>query len=385
MIIAAASVPDRLDRWPLLALAAFVAAVQFSIAVSQILLALTVFLWLARLHLRRERPAAPPFFTPLAVYAGLTLVSCAFSSDPVASLRDSRQLLLFLVVPVTYALATRDRAPLLITTLITAGAISATIGVVQYALLQYDTLGRRPDGALSHYMTYAGTLMLVLTAVVARLVFAPRGRAWAAVVMPALVGALVLTFTRNAWVGALAGIALLLLLRDFRLIGIVPILVALVFALAPPRITTRMMSMFDLQDPSNRDRVAMARMAGAIVRDHPLTGAGPNMIPRIYDRYRSPDPVNVRNPHLHNVPLQIAAERGLPALAAWLAFIAACTAGLVRLARRPDVRPLAATGLGALAAMLSAGLFEYNFGDSEVLMLFLFLITLPFAAARERT
>ena len=30
--------------------------------------------------------------------------------------------------------------------------------------------------------------------------------------------------------------------------------------------------------------------------------------------------------------------------------------------------------------MLAAGLFEYNFGDSEFLMLFLVLITLPFAA-----
>ena len=32
--------------------------------------------------------------------------------------------------------------------------------------------------------------------------------------------------------------------------------------------------------------------------------------------------------------------------------------------------------------MLTAGLFEYNFGDSEFLMLFLILVTLPFAAAR---
>jgi hypothetical protein len=32
--------------------------------------------------------------------------------------------------------------------------------------------------------------------------------------------------------------------------------------------------------------------------------------------------------------------------------------------------------------MVSAGLFEYNFGDSEFLMLFLCLITLPFAAGQ---
>ena len=32
--------------------------------------------------------------------------------------------------------------------------------------------------------------------------------------------------------------------------------------------------------------------------------------------------------------------------------------------------------------MLAAGLFEHNFGDSEFLMLFLILVTLPFAAER---
>ena len=46
-------------------------------------------------------------------------------------------------------------------------------------------------------------------------------------------------------------------------------------------------------------------------------------------------------------------------------------------------RALAAAGLAAIAGMLAAGLFEYNFGDSEFLMLFLVLVTLPFAAARR--
>jgi len=33
--------------------------------------------------------------------------------------------------------------------------------------------------------------------------------------------------------------------------------------------------------------------------------------------------------------------------------------------------------------MLAAGMFEYNFGDSEFLMLFLILISLPFAVAHR--
>ena len=38
--------------------------------------------------------------------------------------------------------------------------------------------------------------------------------------------------------------------------------------------------------------------------------------------------------------------------------------------------------MATIVALLTAGLFEYNFGDSEVLMLFLMIVTLPAAAAR---
>ena len=44
---------------------------------------------------------------------------------------------------------------------------------------------------------------------------------------------------------------------------------------------------------------------------------------------------------------------------------------------------LAAAALAAMIAMIAAGMFEYNFGDSEFLMLLLMLVTLPFAAARS--
>ena len=45
---------------------------------------------------------------------------------------------------------------------------------------------------------------------------------------------------------------------------------------------------------------------------------------------------------------------------------------------------LPAAALAAVTALLAAGMFEYNFGDSEVLMLFLLIVTLPYAAEQER-
>jgi O-antigen ligase len=375
---------ERLEPVAFGTLAAFIAALLFSIAASTILLALTALCWFILLVRQRRRPSAPAFFLALSAFALATLISSAFSLSPRDSLIDSRQLLLFAIVPIVYDLVTPSRARQLTLLIITAGAVSAAIGIVQYSLLQFDTLGRRPEGTLN-YMTYSGELMLIVCIAAAQLVFERRGRSWPALVMPALVVALVVTFTRNAWVGVLAGTALLFVLRDFRLLALLPVAVALVFAFAPERLTDRMVSMFDLRDPSNRDRLAMTRTAGAIIRDRPLTGVGPNMIPQVYARYRDKDAFHETNPHLHNVPLQIAAERGLPALAAWLWFVTSVAFTLLQQFRRAIEVPLAAGGLAALAAMLTAGLFEHNFGDSEFLMLFLVIITLPFAAARERT
>ena len=85
-------------------------------------------------------------------------------------------------------------------------------------------------------MTYSGLLMLVICAAVARLLFDMRDRTWPALVMPALVVALALTFTRSAWVGVAVAVALLFVLKDFRLLAILPVVAALFFVLAPAAI-----------------------------------------------------------------------------------------------------------------------------------------------------
>ena len=161
-----------------------------------------------------------------------------------------------------------------------------------------------------------------------------------------------------------------------------PSVSALFLTVAPANLTARLYSTFSLTDPSNIDRVAMMRSGLHIIKDDPLTGVGPDMIIQVYPHYRDKSAVNQLNPHLHNVPLQIAAERGLPALAVWIWFIVTLIRDFLR-RRTGEFRSLSNGGLAAIAAMLAAGLFEYNFGDSEFLMLFLVLMTLPYAADRE--
>jgi O-antigen ligase len=369
---------DWVNRIGYFSLLGFVSALQFSIAAANVFLSLALLMWLVRV-ISLKRMEVPSFFYPLAAYAIATLASAAFSDDPNASFIDSKQLVLFLVVPMVYEFARDSKAPFVVQAIITVGALSALYGIIQFGVLQYDNLGRRPQGALGHYMTYSGLVMLVTCAAAARILFT-RDRIWPSLMMPALLVVLGLTFTRSALIGACAGIAFLLLLKDLRLMAVMPVLAALFFVLAPPQVTNRFMSMFDARDPTRIDRVTMLKIGGRMVAEHPLTGVGPTRVAPQYKKFLKPGETDHVNPHLHNVPMQIAAERGLPALAAWIWMVVVLVIDLVRRLKLPESRFLAAAALACIVAMFAAGMAEYNFGDSEFLMLFLVLMTLPYAA-----
>ncbi len=390
-----------LERAAYVALLGFAAAPQFSIAVSGILLGPAALLWLTLVIVNHERIEVPHMFWPLAAYAGITLVAALFSIDPGTSFRDCKQLVLFAIVPIAYRLFHGERTVKAVDVIITVGALNAVYGIVQYAILNFDNIENRIQGNLGHYMTYSGVIMLVACIAVARVMFRRRDRMWAALVLPAVLVALVLTLSRNAWVGACVGIGTLFLLKDvkhaLRLAAVLPIALAIVVAFAPGAVSERMLSIVSLQEQfrqsdegrmstaSNRDRLAMAKMGLLMIRDHPVTGVGPDAVRQVYSSYRGrvKGAVSQLNSHLHNVPLQIAAERGLPALAIWLWFVVTLLRDCMSKRKTSALPSLATAGIACVAAMLAAGLFEYNFGDSEFLMLFLVVVTLPYAADRQ--
>ncbi len=391
---------SRLELTAFVLYAAAIGLVQFTIK-AEILLGLAGLAWAVLAFRDGRRPAAPAFFVPLLALAAYTLVSAAVAVrfdaagtpiDPIDSLqRAIRQLSLFLIVPVTMRVAAGSRASRVIDVVIALGSAAAIVAVVQYvtSTSYEEVLRHRPSGLLRNYMTYSGVLMLVICATVARLLFRDRDWVWPAVAIPALFVALAATLSRNVWVGTAVAIGALLSLRRRVLLVALPLMVVIAAAIAPGSVRERAMSAFNPHHPSNQDRFAMLKAGVAMVKDHPLFGVGMNMVPRVYRQYRTPDAVDSAGAtgpetrsHLHNVPLQLAAERGLPALAIWLWFVIVAGRDLLRLIKRGSTPAVAAAGFGAVVAMLTAGLFEHNFGDSEFLILFLALISLPFAAER---
>jgi O-antigen ligase len=112
--------------------------------------------------------------------------------------------------------------------------------------------------------------------------------------------------------------------------------------------------------------------------DRPLTGVGLQDLKAEYPRYR-PEGAKESPGHLHSVPVQIAATMGTFGLCAFLwlygSLLVAAATGLRRdLAAGGLEAGLRLGVLGALAGFAVSGLFEWNFGDEELLYL-LFIVT----------
>jgi O-antigen ligase len=407
-------------------LAAFLIALAVSISASQVLLALLFAVavpWsrLARAAVGpeglrgaarelataaggvRDHPLTPPF----AAFAGLTLLSALVSGDPGWSLWLSRDLLRIAVFYLVLG-STRDadhafrvwQGFLVALTLMACyGLAQAWFCRVPPAILTEPWRSEicvhpsRVSGPFSIYMTFGGVLLLGALFLLAHLANVRwRDVAWMVPAGLVMVVALALTYSRNAWLGLIVGALVLVLTgqRAGRTLLALALLALVAAAVSPPTVWQRARSAVDLRDETARDRVAMWRSGLGMIADHPVFGVGPGQVRAWYAHYRRPEAVRPSTGHLHNSPIHIAAERGLPALAAWvwLWVVFFRHAGRILCRLDPDrarARALVCASLSGIAGFLVAGLFEHNFGDAEVVMLVYALMTLPFVVARPAT
>jgi O-antigen ligase len=369
--------------FPLLVLFAFLTS---QISPAYIAFGILAAAWL--LEMRRRGRWTPSLSSPIVAMAGLlallTALSTLFSRDPAASVRHLAGISLLLLLPIAMDLLDAPRKARIIFLALGANAVVLSlIGFWQFAH-GGDDLENRIRATLSSWMTFSG-LTMIAGCLLLGFVFEGSGR-WRWIGLAAVIPftAMILTFTRNAYVGTLAAVALYFLVRKPRgFLFLVPVLLVL-FLLVPPPIRARITSIASLHERTNRDRIAMVHAGLRMIREAPLFGIGPEMVKRYYPLYRDQDAPQWHVPHLHNNTLQIAAANGLFAAAAYLGLMGlffARTVVLLRRETRPDRAALLAGALLAGTALFVAGFFEYNFGDTEVEMATLLVLAVPFSNA----
>jgi O-antigen ligase len=379
----AISTSARFTRIAAIALAASAVSTLFSIAISQILLGVA----LAAVLASRPRLSLPMWWRPLLLYMAWTVLSALLSPPVARHLPQILKLWLFAILLLEYGFQPAY--------LVAVACLSSIWGMVQFvrAYFHWRSLNldfytnyqqHRITGFKHHWMPFSGELMLVLMLVVAWLLVKHEKRperwqrlaGWTSAVILAV--GLALSFTRGAWLGCAAGgVYILWLYRRAWLLAL-PLVAVLGYFAAPAPLQVRVRAIVDNKDDYSAEARRLMLPTGlAMIKAHPFFGIGPEGVRDEFDNYR-PDRYKPAAwyGHLHSDYLQTAASRGLPALA----FVLGLFAVILR-----DLHRLGATSWiarGAAAASIAyyvEGLFEYNFGTSDVLMLWLFIVALGYS------
>jgi O-antigen ligase len=246
-------------------------------------------------------------------------------------------------------------------------------------------------------MTFSGQEMFVLLFLLAFILFAPdiRKRLWFALPCAGIVGlALVLSDTRSIWIASVAAGLYLLWNWNKRAALAMPALLAIGLIAAPKPIQQRALSIVrpKKQTDSNEHRIVCWRTGWQMIKAHPIVGVGPEEVSdtRVFYRYL---PADIALPlpqgwygHLHDIYIQYAAERGIPAALFIAAALLMALIDFLRALRhagrgRSDARFILQAAVACIIGTAIGGIFEHNLGDTEVLTMFLVIMCAGYVAA----
>jgi putative inorganic carbon (hco3(-)) transporter len=373
------------------------ASVLFSIAVSQILLALS----LAALLISGARLRLPRIWLPVALWMLATVISLALSDQPVAGIPAVRKFYVFLELLVVYSTFDLGWTRRLFWAWTGIGAASAVWGFVQFAhrMVQAQDLSRpfyayymaneRITGFMSHWNTFSAQMMFVVLFVVAYLLFAEgvRGPArWTAGAGGAVAAiGMVLGFTRII-IFLACPVAVLYLVWWWRrwLVAMLPLVALAAVLAAPAPMKERFTSIFHPRKnvDSNDFRRVTFRTGLEMIKAHPWFGVGPERAKQEGGRFDEYVPKDIPRPlpagwygHLHSIYIHYAAERGIPAMLVLVWVLAQMLfdfwRGTRKLPARSDAKFVMHAAAAVVIAVMLEGFFEVNLGDSEVLGMFL--------------
>jgi O-antigen ligase len=252
----------------------------------------------------------------------------------------------------------------------------------------------KAQGTLGHYVNFAEILMQIGCMTWAMLLStAPRKRGLHllfAGTFVALTAALFLTETRAALAGLAAGcfVSVLVLAGKRSRIWAIAALVVLVVLAAAWIHHTRGAQWLGAHDPGTQFRTMMWEDGLRLIRQHPWFGVGMETIRNHWKEW------DIRaftffhdESHFHSDMMQIAVERGLPALAAWIWFVVTYVIFLFRLIARARQRSRFATGVAAgvlasFVAFQTTALVHYDLGIESVAMILFFYFGLAIALDR---
>lgn len=308
----------------------------------------------------------------------LTMLSAFLGVDLKKSLKDLFNWWLFLYLAAMFMMARRKD---ILSTVVFYTIVGADIAAV-YGLYQFlFTPVTRAQGFFAHSLTYGNTLSMVLCMIFARLVTRSYRHSqefvFFAVSGILITAALFVSVTRGPMLATLA--TLFIMLTIYKGVkGLIASSIILAIFLgsmvAIPVVRTRYAEFIDNswknEETALGVRIPLWKASLKIIRDYPLFGIGERNFRQTATRYIGHSLHTMA--HAHNAFLHFALSHGLIAFSVLVAFIVKLLYDTLPGALRRE--PIAFTAASVLLVFLLEGLTEHTIGDSEVAMLFYFLM-----------
>ena len=277
--------------------------------------------------------------------------------------------------------------------LLSGGTTEERLGIERW------TAGRdwRATGFYDHWTTYAESLQLLGSVAIGLFVALTRKASRKGLVLGLVIavmcGALLLTVTRASWLALLASTAVIVLVGLSRraLLVVAACAIPLVIAGAFILHQKRNVGFFDQQDDSIRWREKVQREGLQLLLSKPrhlIIGVGMDSIKAHWREWGLFENGRIPMGHMHSDYLQIALERGVPALVLWLILMGMYARMLWQSLRRLPKddwieRGVVLGALGGLVGFMLSGFVHYNWGDSEVVMIFYLIMGLSLVIERS--
>lgn len=359
----------------------FLFLINFSIAGCYLIFIIFIIQLILFLVKKKKWPKLPEYYKYFLLYILFSLISTIFSINKLNSLKDNKEFFIFLLVPIFILIInSRKRLDYSLFTVLISAVISSLIGII-ISIKDGISLDHRLQGLTSHWMTYSGLLMFTFIFFFVYFFYEKRKKIKIILVFSLLLilASILLSLTRSVWVGIIISIGIFIIYyRPKILYAAVPGLILLLFIL-PGSVMSRMTSMFDMSNETTRDRFYMFKTAINIFKDKPFMGVGANNIKEVYNTYK-PREAELSNPHLHNNFLHVLAERGIFTLISLLvAFISIFILLINKIKNSINFeKTVSICVLFAFMGFLIAGMFEYNFGDTEIKFILFYFLSIPF-------
>ncbi|HOY62363.1 MAG: O-Antigen ligase [bacterium ADurb.Bin236] len=363
---------------------------KFFFTLSDMYLVILVFLMFVRSNLRRERGVPSTHLNRIIfIFVALTVLSMINSRDMSSGFANLAQTLEFFVFAyflIVVAVYKRGVLDAIIYAIVIVSALVSIQGILQY--FQLGGGDTRIFGALGHFNAtgsyLAMNLVFTFNLALAQKDLKTKYFYYAIIILNT--AALLMTFSRGAWIATILGIVLSAQIRGMiqfiRAFALIVVAITVLAVAAPPRYIGRLYSAPRVADEASLSRLRQYEIATDTISTYPLLGVGlGSNLEYVTLVYNEP-----HNSEIHNLFLHIGSERGVPAMIALCAIFVSFFVNIVRRIGRttdPFFYSFYIALFAAVVAFATVNMFAYQLIRGLGIPFAIFLALFPAATYIE--